>query len=67
MIALLCLVAVLLSAGLFFFLADVLKLPTMGAARAMLSAGKQGKNASKTVEAYLMSGGNQAIQNHPPG
>ena len=48
--------AVLLAAGLFFIFADVLKLPTMGAAKAMLSAGKQSKKTSKTLEAYLMSG-----------
>lgn len=53
---LLFLFAVLLAAGLLFIFSDVLKLPTMGAAKAMLSAGKQNKKASKTVEAYLMSG-----------
>ena len=56
MMILLLLFAVLLAAGLFFISADVLKLPTMGTAKAMLSAGKQGKKASKTVETYLMSG-----------
>lgn len=56
MMILLFLFAVLLAAGLFFILVDALKLPTMGAAKAMLSAGKQSKKASKTVEAYLMSG-----------
>lgn len=53
MISLLFLFAVLFAAGLFFILADALKLPTMGAAKAMLSIGKQDKKASKTVEAYL--------------
>lgn len=53
---LLFLFAVLFAAGLFFIFADALKLPTMGAAKAMLGAGKQSKKASKTVEAYLMSG-----------
>lgn len=56
MLLLLFLFAVLLAAGLFFILADVLKLPTMGAAKAMLSAGKQDKKAAKTVDAYFMSG-----------
>ena len=56
MISLLFLFAVLLAAGLFFILADMLKLPTMGAAKAMLSAGKQDKKAAKTVDAYFMSG-----------
>lgn len=53
---LLFLFAVLLATGLFFISADALKLPTMGAAKAMLSVGKQSKKASKTLEAYLMSG-----------
>ena len=56
MMILLFLFAVLLTAGLFFILADVLKLPTMRAAKAMLSAGRQDKKAAKTLEAYLMSG-----------
>ncbi|WP_097015338.1 secretion protein F [Anaerocolumna aminovalerica] len=53
--SLLFLFAVLFSAGLFFILADVLKLPVMGAAKAMLSAGKEGKKA-KSVETWLMAG-----------
>lgn len=56
MMTLLFLFAVLFAAGLFFIFADALKLPTMSAAKAMLSVGKQGKKASKTVEAYLMAG-----------
>lgn len=44
----------LLAAGLFLILADVLKLPTLGAARAMLTAGKRKKTA-KTAEAWLMA------------
>lgn len=56
MMILLLLFVVLLAAGLFFILADVLKLPTMGAAKAMLSAVRQDKKAAKTVEVYLMSG-----------
>jgi len=47
---------ILLAAGLYFILADVLKLPTMKTAKAMLSAGKENKKAAKTVEAWLMSG-----------
>ncbi len=49
-------IGILLAAGLFFILADVLRLPALGAARAMLSAGKQNKKAAKTVETWLMSG-----------
>jgi len=56
MMTLLFLFAVLFAGGLFFIFADALKFPTMGATKAMLSAGKQGKKASKTVEVYLMSG-----------
>lgn len=56
MITLLFLFAALFASGLFFILADVLKLPTMGAAKAMLNTGKRGKKAYKTVEAYLMFG-----------
>jgi len=56
MMILLLLFVVLLAAGLFFILADVLKLPTMGVAKAMLNAGRQDKKAAKTMEVYLMSG-----------
>lgn len=55
MITLMLLFAILLAAGLFFILADVLKLPTLGAAKAMLSVGRQDKKAAKTIEAWLMS------------
>ncbi|RJE46612.1 MULTISPECIES: secretion protein F [unclassified Dehalobacter] len=49
-------IGILLAAGLFFILADVLRLPAMSAAKAMLSVGKQNKKAVKTVETWLMSG-----------
>jgi len=52
---LLFLFAALLAAGLFLILADALKLPTLGAARAMLSAGRRDKKAAKTMETWLMS------------
>lgn len=52
---LLFLFAALLAAGLFLILADALKLPTLGAARAMLSAGRRDKKAAKTMETCLMS------------
>lgn len=42
--------------GLFLILADILKLPTLRTAKAMLNAGREDKKASKTVEAWLMSG-----------
>ena len=47
---------ILLAFGLFFVLLDVLKLPTLSTAKAMLGAGKEDKKAAKTVEAWLMSG-----------
>lgn len=47
---------ILLAVGLYFILADVLKLPTMKTAKAMLGAGRESKKAAKTVEAWLMSG-----------
>ena len=47
---------ILLAFGLFFVLSDVLKLPTLRTAKAMLGAGKEDKKAAKTVEAWLMSG-----------
>ena len=54
--SLLFLFTALFAAGLFFILADALKLPAIGAAKAMLSAGKEDKKAAKTLEAWLMSG-----------
>lgn len=45
----------LLAVGLYFILADVLKLPTMKTAKAMLGAGKENNKAAKTAEARLMS------------
>jgi Flp pilus assembly protein TadB len=47
---------VLFAFGLFLILADILKLPTLRTAKAMLNAGREDKKASKTVEAWLMSG-----------
>jgi hypothetical protein len=46
----------LLAAGLYFFLARLLKLPTMDTAKAMLNAGRKDIKATKTLEAWLMSG-----------
>ncbi len=46
---------ILIAFGLFFILADALKLPTMRAAKAMLGAGKSDKKTTKTLEAWLMS------------
>ena len=43
-----------LALGLFFLTASVLKLPTMGAAKAMLGTVKQERKAAKTLETYFM-------------
>lgn len=56
MIKQLLFVGILLAVGLFFILSDILKLPTLKTASAMLSAGKGNKKAAKTVEAWIMSG-----------
>ncbi len=45
---------ILLSIGLFLIFADLLKLPSIATQKAMLSAGKQGKEKAKTVDALLM-------------
>ena len=44
-----------LALGLFFLAAALLRLPTIGAAKAMLGTVKQEKKAAKTVETYLMT------------
>lgn len=47
--------AILLAAGLFFLLCDLLDVPTLAAAKALLSAGREKKKAAKSMEAYLMT------------
>ena len=51
---LLFLFGLFLALGLFFLTASVLKLPTMGAAKAMLGTVKQERKAAKTLETYFM-------------
>ena len=46
---------IFLAARLFFVTADVVGLPTMGAARAMLQTTRQEKKAAKTLETYFMT------------
>ena len=46
--------AALLATGLFFIMADVLKLPAMSTARAMLSYAKKNKKTANTAEAWIM-------------
>ena len=55
MMGLLFLFGVFLALGLFFLSAAVLRLPTIGAARAMLGTVKQERKAAKTVETGLMT------------
>lgn len=55
MTGLLFLFGLFLALGLFFLVAALLRLPTIGAAKAMLGTVKQEKKAAKTVEAYLMT------------
>lgn len=45
---------VLLAGGLFFILADLLKLPTLATQKAMLSAGRQAKVKTKSIETLLL-------------
>lgn len=44
---------VLLSAGLFFIAADLLRLPTLATQKAILSSGKQAKGKPKTIDMLL--------------
>lgn len=55
MTILIILFGTLFTAGLFFILADALKLPTLATGKAMLSAAKQGKEKEKSVD-VLMNG-----------
>lgn len=55
MMKLIFLFGIFFALGLFFILADILKLPYLRTAKAMISTGRQEKKAVKTVEAYLMS------------
>ena len=55
MMGLLFLFGVFLGVGLFFLSAAALRLPTIGAARAMLGTVKQERKAAKTLETGLMT------------
>lgn len=54
MIYLLLLFAVLLAFGFFFVFADILKLPTVKASKAMINTGRQDKKLSRTMEALIL-------------
>ena len=45
---------VLLALGLFFIMADILRLPSLATQRAMQSAGKQGKEKTKSIDILLL-------------
>lgn len=45
---------ILLAIGLFLISADLLKLPSLATQKAMLSAGKQGKEKAETIDILLM-------------
>ena len=45
---------ILLAMGLFFIMADLLRLPRLATQRAMLSVGRQEKKQARSVEALLM-------------
>lgn len=55
MTILIILFGTLFAAGLFFILADALKLPTLATGKAMLSAAEQGKKKAKSID-VLMNG-----------
>lgn len=55
MTILIILFGTLFAAGIFFILADALKLPTLAAGKAMLSASEQGKKKAKSI-GVLMNG-----------
>lgn len=44
------------SVGLFLLLSGVLRLPTLKTSRVMMDTGKEGKQLSKTLDAFFMDG-----------
>ena len=56
MTILILLFGILLAAGLFFVLSDVLKLPSLATGKAMLSATRQRKEKAKSIDALINSG-----------
>lgn len=54
MVVLIFLFGILWAAGLFFIIADLLKLPRLATQRAMISAGRQEKKQARSAEALLM-------------
>lgn len=48
---------ILLALGLFFIMADILRLPSLATQKAMQSAGKQGKEKTKSIDILLLGWG----------
>jgi len=55
MMMLIFIFGILMAFGLFFILADVLKLPYLSTAKAMLNTTRAEKKAAKNIETYLMT------------
>ncbi|PYG86799.1 tight adherence protein C [Ruminiclostridium sufflavum DSM 19573] len=53
MTILIILFGTLFAAGIFFILADALKLPSLAAGKAMLSAAKQGNKKAKSIDVFM--------------
>ena len=56
MTILLFLFGVAVAAGLFFILADILKLPRLSTEKALLSAGRAEKKRMKSLDAIFLAG-----------
>ena len=67
MTILLFLFGVAVAAGLFFILADILKLPRLSTEKALLSAGRTEKKADEVAGRPLPWLGYQALQVYPNG
>lgn len=55
MILLIALFGVLVAAGLFFLMADLLRLPYLRTSKAMINTGREKKTAARTMETYLLT------------
>lgn len=55
MVLLIVLFGTLLAAGLFFLMADLLRLPYLKTSKAMINTGREKKTAARTAETYLLT------------
>ena len=53
------------SIGLFLLLAGLLRLPTLKTSRVMMDTGKEGKQLSKTLDAFLYGWSREDCEVHP--